>query len=197
VRNGPIGLFVAALAAAALATAAGAAGGPSFDGGRIDNPSPLPGFTLHDQSGRTVSLAGQRGRVVALTFLYTHCKDICPLTAQNLSQAVRMLGHSASAVRVLAVSVDPKGDTPASVRRFVRVHRLVPEFRYLTGTRAQLTQVWRQYGVSWGKEKSGELNHTLYTVLADRSGKGRVLYDATATPVDLAHDLRLLLRLGT
>jgi len=39
----------------------------------------------------------------------------------------------------------------------------------------------------------GDLDHTLYTVLADGSGKARVLYDATATPGNVAHDLRLLL----
>lgn len=178
-----------------LATGAGAAaaGAPSFDGGRIDNPSPLPGFTLHDQTGHRVSLAGERGKVVALTFLYTHCKDVCPLTAQNLSQAVRLLGRRGRAVRVLAVSVDPKGDTPASVRRFVREHRLVSEFHYLIGSQAELQPIWRTYGVTSVAKTKGNVDHTLYTVLADTSGRARVLYDAAATPGHLAHDLRLLL----
>jgi len=197
VRNGPLGLFSATLAAAALAAGAGAGAVPSFDGGRIDNPSRLPGFSLHDQTGRTVSLAGERGKVVALTFLYTHCKDVCPLTAQNLSQAVRMLGRAGSGIRVLAVSVDPRGDTPASVRQFVRVHRLVPQFHYLTGSQPELTRIWHEYGVTSVSRSKGDIDHTLYTVLTDRSGNGRVLYDATATPAHLAHDLRLLLQLGT
>ena len=39
---------------------------------------------------------------------------------------------------MLAVSVDPKGDTPSAVRHFIAVHRLLPEFLYLTGTVKQL-----------------------------------------------------------
>lgn len=186
--------FLAVLTAAAvLAAGAAAAAPPAFDGGRIENPSRLPNFTLHDQSGHGISLAGQRGKLVLLTFLYTHCKDVCPLTAQNLSGAVRLLGRKAAAVRVLAVSVDPRGDTRASVRHFVRNHRLVPQFHYLTGSQAQLERIWRVYGVTPVNRGKGDVDHTLYTVLADGSGKARVLYDATATPSKVAHDLRLLL----
>ena len=186
-------LLVALTAAALLAAGAAAAAAPAFDGGRIENPSPLPGFTLHDQSGHRISLERQRGKLVLLTFLYTHCKDVCPLTAQNLSAAVRLLGRKAGSVRVLAVSVDPRGDTPASARHFVRSHRLVPEFHYLIGSQAQLEPIWRVYGVTPVKRGKNDLDHTLYTVLADGSGKARVLYDATATPAHVAHDLRLLL----
>lgn len=185
---------LAALTAAALvAGGAAAAAPPAFDGGRIENPSRLPGFSLRDQSGREISLDGQRGKLVLLTFLYTHCPDVCPLTAQNLSAAVRLLGRKADAVRVLAVSVDPRGDTPKSVRHFIRTHRLVPEFHYLVGSQAQLEPIWRVYGVTPVKRGKSGLDHTLYTVLADPSGKARVLYDATATPATVAHDLRLLL----
>jgi protein SCO1 len=190
VRNS---LLIALTGALLLAAGATAAAPPAFDGGRIENPSPLPGFTLHDQSGHRISLEGQRGKLVLLTFLYTHCKDVCPLTAQNLSAAVRLLGRKADAVRVLAVSVDPRGDTPASVRHFVRSHRLVSEFHYLIGSQAQLEPIWRVYGVTPVKRAKNDLDHTLYTVLADGSGKARVLYDATATPTSVAHDLRLLL----
>jgi protein SCO1 len=185
--------LLALMAAALLAAGASAAAPPAFNGGRIENPSQLPGLALHDQSGRKVSLEGQRGKLVLLTFLYTHCKDVCPLTAQNLSAAVRLLGRKANDVRVLAVSVDPRGDTPKSVRHFIRSHRLAPEFHYLIGSKAQLEPIWRAYGVTPVKRGKGDLDHTLYTVLADGSGKARVLYDATATPTDVAHDLRLLL----
>jgi protein SCO1/2 len=185
--------FFAVLLLAACITAGAAGAPPAFDGGRIENPSPLPGFTLHDQNGRAVSLEAARGKLVLLTFLYTHCKDVCPLTAQNLSAAVQLLGPRRDDVRVLAVSVDPRGDTPAAVRRFVRLHRLAPQFHYLIGSQAQLAPIWKAYSVTSVRRAKGDIDHTLYTVLADGSGKARVLYDATATPVDFAHDLRLLL----
>ncbi|HEX9437222.1 MAG TPA: SCO family protein, partial [Candidatus Limnocylindria bacterium] len=84
-----------------------------------------PDFTLTDgRSGSTVSLASLRGSVVALAFLYTRCPDTCPLTAEHFRAAQQRLGADADRVRFVAVSVDPSGDTPASVRDFSASHRL-------------------------------------------------------------------------
>ena len=111
-------------AAALLVAAAGAAGhGPPIKPPRYAGQPVAPGtvatnFTLRDQHGRLVSLAGQRGKIVLLTFLYTHCIDVCPLIAANLDHAVRALGSRASQVTIIAVSVDPKRDTPKAVRSY-------------------------------------------------------------------------------
>jgi protein SCO1/2 len=183
----------AALALSTVALAAGA-GGLEFNGPTIKNPTVPPLFALHDQDGRRVGLGQQKGRVVLLTFLYTHCPDVCPLVAGNLNTALRALGPRRRQVRVLAISVDPAGDTRASVRRFVRHHRLLPEFRYLTGPRVTLGRIWAAYGVRSLKQAGGDrVDHTLYTLLLDRSLRGRVIYDSTATTSDIEHDTRLLL----
>ena len=113
----------AAVATAALALSVAppalAAGTPGFSGPTIKNPAVPPTFALRDQNGRLVQLDNQRGNVVLITFLYTHCPDVCPLTAEHLNQALRSLGTERTNVRVLAVSVDPRGDTPGAVRKFV------------------------------------------------------------------------------
>jgi protein SCO1/2 len=182
-----------ATAALLLGATAAPARAPAFAGATIDKPAVLPNFTLLDQSGRPVELASLRDKLVLLTFLYTHCRDVCPLTAENLDAAVSRLGSHRNAVRVLAISVDPRGDTPQAVRRFIRLHRLQSEFHYLIGTRAQLEPIWRAYSVTSVQRAKGDIDHTLYTVLVDRQGKGRLLYDATARPTAIAHDLRLVL----
>jgi len=128
-----------------------------------------------------------------LTFLYTHCPDVCPLTATNLNTALAQLGRSRKEVRVLAVSVDPKGDTPASVGAFIRSHRLRPEFHYLTGTAKTLRSIWRAYRVQAVPQGEAGVDHTLYTLLIDPSGKARVLFDVQARPASIAHDVRLVL----
>jgi protein SCO1/2 len=154
-------------------------------------PETTRDFALHDQQGKLVRLSGERGRFVLLTFLYTRCPDVCPLIAGNLNVALRELGSSRSRVRVLAVSVDPKGDTPAAVRRFVRNHRLLPEFRYLIGSRGQLAVIWKAYHVA-PQRIAGVSVHTAYVLLVDRSGRGQILYDSRVTPGDVVHDLRKL-----
>jgi protein SCO1/2 len=177
-----------------LAPFALAGGTPVFDGPTIKNPRVPPAFTLRDQEGRAVRLTKERGRIVLLTFLYTHCPDVCPLTAGNLNSALEQLGQQRRNVRVLAISVDPHGDTRAAVKHFIHEHRLLPQFRYLTGTAVTLHRVWAAYGVkSLAEAGGGRVDHTLYTLLLDRSLAGRVLYDSTATSTAITHDVKLLL----
>jgi protein SCO1 len=167
---------------------------PEFLGPTLEHPSKAPTFTLTDQHAHPVHLARLRGKVVLLTFLYTHCPDVCPLTAANLNTALHRLGPRRKEVDVLAVSVDPVGDTPASVRSFIRLHRLLPEFHYLTGPRSKLVPIWDAYGVKAVRNgKDGGVDHTLYTMLIDQGGTARVLFDTQARPATIAHDVRQLL----
>jgi protein SCO1/2 len=183
-------LALASLAAALTLTATAAAG-TGLKGIPLSHPVPAPDFTLRDQGGKFVRLASLRGRFVIVTFLYTHCPDVCPLIASRLNTALRQLGKARGEVRVLAISVDPRGDTKASVRRFVAEHRLVPEFRYLTGTRAQLEPIWKAYHLAVLPGKN-TVAHSAFEVLVDRGGSERVLYDTQVRAEDVVSDLRTL-----
>jgi protein SCO1/2 len=178
---------------ALVAATASASSGPPFVGPTIAHPSVAPDFVLRDQHDRLVRLSAERPKVVLITFLYTHCPDLCPLTAANLNTALGLLGPARSQVAVLAISVDPKGDTPAAVTRFVRNHQLRPEFHYLTGSKASLARIWRLYDVTPVSPSAPDPDHTLYTLVLDRHGMTRVLFDALAKPTSVAHDVRLLL----
>lgn len=172
-------------------TVAGASG--RFAGGELNPPQPTPDFTLTDQSGQKVSMADQRGKLVLLTFLYTNCPDVCPLITQNLNQALQMLGPKRDGVRVLAVSVDPEGDTPGSVDKYAKAHHLLPEFHYLIGSRDELTKVWKDYDVAAVASDPELVDHTAYTMLVDRTGEGRVIYDAGVKAKAVVHDVDELL----
>jgi len=176
-----------------VAISAGGSPNPPFTGATLKHPAAPPDFALRDQHGEVVRLSAQRGKAVLLTFLYTHCPDVCPLTAANLNTALAQLGRARSTVRVLAVSVDPKGDTPASVDGFIRSHRLRPQFHYLTGTKQTLRSVWRAYRVQAVPQGEAGVDHTLYTLLIDPAGKARVLFDVQARPAAIAHDVRIVL----
>src|SRR5439155_13036814 len=175
------GLLLLALALLATVSACGGSGSSSADaasgstspfrGPALITPKPAPDFALRDQNGELVRMSDQRGKVVLLTFLYTHCPDVCPLIAENLNQTLRTLGPARGKVRVIAVSVDPKGDTAKSVRHFVRTHDLLPQFHYLTGTPTQLAAVWKSYGIFVNPEHLDAVDHTAYTALVDASGK--------------------------
>jgi protein SCO1 len=185
-----------ALLLAVVAATAGCGGGSSgsaasFRGTELE-AEPTPDFVLHDETGAPVQLSKLRGHPVLLTFLYTHCPDVCPLIATNLGAAVRRLGPTGKNVRVLAVSVDPKGDTRAAAVQFVKQKRLPSEFRFLIGTRPELSQVWRSYHIAADKGPENTVNHSAYTLLIDADGKQRVLYDAQVRPGAVVHDVRAL-----
>jgi protein SCO1/2 len=165
-----------------------------FLGAELTPPRAAPPIVLHDAAGAPVTLAAQRGRYTLVTFLYVHCPDVCPLIAQNLNVALRELGPARSRVRVIAVSVDPKGDTPAAVRRYIRTKRLLPQFRYLIGTPAELRRTWAAWHVASVRESPELVDHVAYTALVDPSGKQRVLYDAQIKAPEVLHDLRELMR---
>lgn len=195
-------LTLVVVAVCALAALAGVAllGGRDGTGEAAGDASPTglhgalrpaglraPGFRLHDQHGRLATMRSYRGRLVIVTFMYSTCKDTCPLTAQQIRGALDQLGHD---VPVLAISVDPAGDTPAHVRRFLVEQSMTRRIRYLTGTAAQLAPVWRGYGI---QPETSESEHTASTVIVDGAGLQRVGYVTDQlTPEALAADLRAL-----
>lgn len=196
-------LRLALLAACALLVAGcGGSGGATdvaqttasrFDGVELNPPERAPAISLRDENGRKLVLSALRGKTVFVTFLYTHCPDVCPLIATHLDTVLRGLAPATRRnVRVLAVSVDPKGDTPAAAKRFVAQHDLLPQFHFLLGTRQELSRVWKAYHVAAGPGPEDTVNHSAYTLLVDAHGNERVVYDAQVRPADVLHDLRVL-----
>lgn len=180
-KTGALVAVAAALALGASACGAGEALAPQpkaaaaskspFRGHELHDPVSAADFALRDQHGRLVRLSAQRGKLVLVTFLYTHCTDICPLIADHLNAALGRMSHQRSSVRVLAISVDPVGDTPKAVHSYVAEHHLLPEFHYLTGTRAELAKVWQSYNVLVLNRNPESVGHSGYIFLLDRSGR--------------------------
>jgi len=148
--------------------------------------------------GASVSLHGLSGHPVVLTFLYTHCPDECPLTADKLHVTAQSLGeHGAAQVRWVVVSVDPTGDTPAAASAFLAAHHLSRTAQYLLGTQAQLAPVWDAYHIAVqpghdAQVSLGGVMHTVGVFVLDAQGRERTYFDGGFDPVDLAFDLRAL-----
>jgi len=84
------------------------------------DPAPAPEITgTAVQTGASASLRGLRGRVVMLSFGYTHCADICPVTMKTMSDVLRELGAEASQVAPVYVSIDPTRDSTDRLRAFL------------------------------------------------------------------------------
>jgi protein SCO1 len=186
--------------ASSSAPSSKAATSSGFDGAAYPLGIRAPGFRLEDQLRRRVSLSEFRGRVVVLAFLSTDCRA-CILAAQQVRGALDELagaptygrGTAVPAMQVLFVSTDPHVDTGANVKRFLAETALADRVLYLTGSRAQLGDVWRAYGVpprSTGRATSEAATSVL---LIGRTGDERDAFGLEQlTPEGLAHDVRLL-----
>jgi protein SCO1/2 len=175
----------------------GTAGSTKLDAGEIKPAKPAPEIALRNWNGRPLRLAQYRGKAVLLTFIYDHCPDTCPLIVSKLHTALTELGTQASDVRVVAVSVDPKGDTPTTVKRFLREHLMLGRMDYLIGTKKQLEPVWKAYGIAVEaspdtRENSSRVGHTALIYGVTGSGKILALYDSLVKPREIAHDAPLL-----
>jgi protein SCO1 len=158
-----------------------------FDGALMPAGVRAPDFSLRDQSGRSMSMAQFRGRPVIATFLYSHCKDTCPVQARLISSAVEELGHQ---VAVLAFSVDPANDTGASVHHFMREQKVTANIRWVLGSERQLAPIWKGYAITPQREDE---EHMARIVLIDKRGFQKIGYPLEQTTPDrIAHDMRLL-----
>lgn len=91
--------------------------------------------------GDRVVLSDLRGKAVLVTFLYTHCVDVCPLITANLRIVLQRLGPQERKVEIVAVSVDPRGDTRQSVATFLAAHHMTGRMKYLIGSAHELGPV--------------------------------------------------------
>lgn len=155
---------------------------------------PAPDFQLKDQLGNSIALAQFKGKPVVLTFLYTHCPDVCPLTAEKLHATMQSLGQNAQQVAVLAVSMDPKGDTAAAAQNFSKVHKMGDYWHFLLGAHDELAPVWASYSVdAQAATSSGTVSHSSAIYVIDKQGRERVLLDNDFSSNQLAADLKILL----
>jgi len=156
-------------------------------------------FQLTDDTGKAVTAANYRGKVVLLYFGYTHCPDVCPLTLAHLHGVLHRLGAKADQARILFVSVDPARDTPAVLHAYVNAfdQRAVG----LTGSAGAIEALSKRYRSAFTREPGTsdgqyEVSHSSAIYLFDRDGRARLLATPAAGQDDLVHDLSLLLDTG-
>jgi cytochrome oxidase Cu insertion factor (SCO1/SenC/PrrC family) len=137
-------------------------GATAFMGISALGEKPAPVFRLADQEGVDVSLAKFRGKAVVLAFLDDLCGPLCPVLAEELRGAYADLGTSARRVAFVGVNVDLRERAPADLLSYSSTYGLLsirPWF-FLTGSHAQLSAVWRAYGVSVEPGPEGTMAYT-------------------------------------
>jgi protein SCO1/2 len=150
--------------------------------GRRVVDKPVRNFALIDQTGKKFQLADARGKVVAITFVYTKCPDVCPLFTAKFASIQRALERQKKPAEylLLTITTDPEYDTPQQLKSYADLFK--PDYSnwfFLTETKDTLAKVWKDFGVNVRRSGDGQtqhIQHTALTSILDRSGKRRVDY---------------------
>lgn len=150
----------------------------------------LPAVSLVREDGKPVVLADELNdsRPVVLTFIYTTCTTVCPLTSQTLAELQRKLGPSRDSVRLVSISIDPEQDTPAKLREYAQRFGAGPEWRHYTGSLAASQAVQRAFGVYRGNK----MDHAPVILVRTAPGASWVRIDGFATSDQLLAELPTL-----
>ncbi len=168
----------------------------AYSGGTVSPVKAAPELGLRTWNGRRVTMADYTGKAVLVTFLYVNCPDVCPLIVDNLVRVKDRLGPAGKRLRIVAVSVDPVGDTPAAVKRFLSNHRATADVDYLIGSRDALEAAWARWGIGARADKDNPslIEHSGVIWGVDRRGRRATFYPASGFDVaDIEGDVRLLL----
>jgi protein SCO1/2 len=137
----------------------------------VYNPArPAPALRLTDQDGKPFDLTSLHGTLAIVYFGYTHCPDICPTTLADLRADIAAAGLPA---RVVFVTIDPKRDTAAAMKRYVDFYQA--GFIGLTGSDADIAAAAAAWGVGYAAgpvDSNGNyaMSHTTESYLVDASG---------------------------
>ncbi len=135
-----------------------------------------PGFTLTDQLGRPVSLSSFRGRPVVLTFMDSHCTDICPLVSREFINAEKDLGSAARNAVFIAVNVNQYHRRIADMASFSSAEGLdtIKSWHFVTGPLRDLRTVWSNYQIMvQAPSRNADVIHTSLIYFIDSQGRER------------------------
>jgi protein SCO1 len=147
------------------------AGAQSDPGPQTATKQNIPDVELVDQDGKTVHLYSDlvRGRVAALSFIFTTCTTICPLVGANLGRLQTELGRSLGEdIALVSVSVDPATDTPQRMKAWGAQFGAKPGWSLLTGEKGIVDQLLKVLGLFTADIQ----NHSPFLLLVnDRTGE--------------------------
>ncbi len=171
---------------------------PEFDGSiSIDPPLAMPDFTLRDQSNQSLSLSDLRDNYVLITFGYTNCPDVCPLTLNEFRAIRDSLGSSREEVAFVFISVDGERDSPEALRNYFALRELHGIIG-LSGEEDKIRALGVDYGLSFEMTKPDKrggylVNHTAGSFLLDPNGRWIRRYQFGVPPSRIVSDLEGLL----
>ncbi|MCM3111736.1 SCO family protein [Lederbergia lenta] len=156
-------------------------------------------FQLDDVHGSVYH--SDNNKIKLLTFYYTNCPDICPLTMIDFSDLQAELKSEdlfGNKVELVAITFDPKQDTSEVIRNYAGAFQSDPlGWKWLRGTETETKTVADQLKLQYVETEDGIYTHSTTMYLIDVNNKVRALYQMSNSnnPIEkekILEDIRLL-----
>jgi protein SCO1/2 len=154
-------------------------------------------FTLLDREGRPVRLSQYRGKPLLVSFIYTACFQVCPLTTKTLQTAVEN-GRDyfgTNQYNVISIGFNQPADTPQALKSFAQQHRIQqPNWDFLSPHPSIVEPLTQAFGFRYAATPAG-FDHLLQVTLVDGNGRiYRQIYGEELTAASLGEPLKDLMR---
>lgn len=148
-------------------------------------------YTFLNQDSMQVSFpSAYKGEIVVMSFIYTHCPDICPLTTNNMQHLQDTLAvNGIKGVRFITLTFDPNRDTPHVLKQYATIRGIdFNDWDFLCGSKANTDSVLYSMDVRYFPGDSSYtkdmgliyyITHTDKSVLIDQEGRVRGTYSGS------------------
>jgi len=122
------------------------------------NSGRFPNLPVQNQNGETSLFYDDKikGKIVVISFIFTRCTDICPLTTARMSQVEERLGNRVGRdVFFLSLTVDPENDDPDKLKKFSEAFGAGPGWQFITAKPADM----RAINASLGERSKNLYDH--------------------------------------
>ena len=142
-----------------------------------------------------------RGKVVLVSFIYTTCNGVCPLTTEALVGTQKKLKEAklwGKSVEFVSITLDPKRDTPRVLRDYARSFKTdAAAWHFLTGSPEKVNEVITAWDMWVKSDANGVLDHPSRVFLIDPRGRQREIYNLELlTAKTVVEDVRGLINEG-
>ena len=136
----------------------------------------FPNVELVNQDGKTVRFYDDliKGKVVAISFIYTHCGDSCPAETASLRQVQKLLGDRVGKdIFFYSISIDPEHDTPKVLKEYAEKFKVGPGWSFLTGSKADVTLLRKTLGLFRDSVEASKLSEHNTSIMIGNENTGQ------------------------
>lgn len=130
------------------------------------------------------------GDITVITFIYTHCPDVCPVITANMNNIQKQL-EDTSGINFVEISFDPRRDTPSVLKKYKELYGLNNQFTMLTGQSSVIQNLLEDVNIvgekvypdsTAGDSSDYTMRHSNYIYLMDGQNRIRAKYPASVVP---------------